>query len=108
MFSSSLGKNTSTDLAQDEVHHVRQNFLTTKHNRVYGPKPLLLRIGRMFIQEWHWKIKIKIIYKMYKILAIVYIYASPHLISVAGHIKKCRRQDKCGEVREAPDMKMNL
>lgn len=51
MFSSSLGKNTSTDLAQDEVHHVRQNFLTTKHNRVYGPKPLLLRIGRMFIQE---------------------------------------------------------
>lgn len=36
------------------------------------------------------------------------VYISQHLTSVEGRIKKCRRQDKCGEISETPDMKMIL
>lgn len=91
---SSLRTNTSTYWIQDKAPHLRQTFLTTKRNRVYGPETLLLSVGGKFVQRWHWKFKIKI-----KLII---------LISVEDHIKKCRKHDKCGEVREAPDVNMIL
>lgn len=53
-----------------------------------------------------------VINKMYKILVISSLFSLPFflsaLTSVEGHIKKFRRQNKCGKIRQAPDMKMIL